>query len=418
MTAALAPPNEIGPTTTSSRQRIGRSTPSAGSRRRSPPLLTDLLLSLLFFALMIDSGGELGLRTVGLALLVPLSATRLRELRLFPREILIWAIGCVLLSPSLFSSLFKSIPIAPIIVWTFPILVFPLLLAATRANRLTVNHFINGGLLFAVVILILFYGRLNQIDQITAVHDFMSERSAGFFNEKKVFFEDATPVVYFQGTLALVMCAVLAIGQGRYVTYIVVCIALLVAPSRFGVVLSLFFGAAMLGIKFYRRSGFWIMLGFVVVGVTIGLTSAPESFVEIFSSEGEGSQVRLLHVASVLDLFDQKPFLLLLGDGPGTSFFSRGFNALTDNIEISQLEVLRKFGLPFALGITGLLGAVCFRLLHQRCRSMALALIAHYVVAFSNPVLFALPAVFLFAISLAALPPHRFRTCPKSSPSL
>lgn len=378
--------------------------------------IQNVLLSLIVFALIFDSGGELGLRIYALGLLALTSALRFRGMRLHAMEMLVWVNAFYLLIPSLIASVLKSVPFATILVWTFPILTFPLILAVVRANRVTVDHFINGGLLFSLVILILFYGRLNHIEQISTVYDYLAERSAGFFNEKKVFFDDAMPVVYFQGTLALVICAVLSIGRHRYVAYTIICAALLVAPSRFGLVLSLVFGFSTLCIRHHRSRGFWLIFGLTVAMSIVATFSLPKSFVEIFSSEAEGSRIRLLHVESVMDLVDQKPYVLLFGDGPGTTFFSRGFDDMTDNIEISQLEILRKFGLPFTLALTLFLGSVCWRLLRRRYHSLALSIGAHYMVALSNPVLFSLPATVLLAIAIVTLQSKSSFPCKQLSP--
>lgn len=361
------------------------------------------LPSLICFGLIFDSGGDLGLRTYAVALVGLLCLARFRHVRLSGGELTAWVAALVLLTPSLLASIYKSVPVATIVLWTFPMLAFPLVLVAVRASRMTTDHFVDGGLLFALVILILFYGRFNQIEPINAVHDYFAERSAGFFNEKKTFLEEAIPVVYFQGTLALVMCAVLAIARSRYLAYVTVCAALIVAPSRFGAVLALLFGLLVVIIQFRHRAVFWLVLGPVLAALAFAFFSLPESFVEIFSAESEGSTTRLLHLSSVLELIDDKPYLLLTGDGPGTMFFSKGFNDLTDNIEISQLEILRKFGLPFSLAFTTLLAWLCLRLLALGRLDLSLAIAAHYLVALSNPVLFSLPATFLLAIAVTVL---------------
>ena len=361
------------------------------------------MLTAIFFAMIMDSGGELGLRLPALAALALLTVLSVRRFSVSASETAAWLALAALLAPSVLIAVFGGVPARTIAIWTAPILAFPLVLGTVRANRITTKPFIDGGLIFAVVVIVLFFGRLNQIEPIVAVHDYLAERSAGFFNEKTVYFDEPIPVVYFQGVLTLVVCAVLAIGHKRYLAYATFCTALVVAPSRFGIFLAVVFGMLVMLRRFHRRTAFRILVVPVLALAVAGFLSLPDSFVEIFSSGGEGATTRLLHVSSVLDVLSDSPQVLLFGQGPGSVFFSKAVGELTDNIEISQLEALRKFGLPFVLSLTLLLVAVCVRLARQGEEGIALALAAHFIVALSNPVLFSLPATFLLAIAVATL---------------
>lgn len=374
-------------------------------------------MSLVVFGFVLDSGGELGLRIYAFLLLCLLTARHFRRLHLSAQEVLWWTLPVGLLLPSLLIALWKSVALGNIIIWIVPVVMFPLILAAARSTSITAEHFINGGLLFACLVIALFFGRLNAIEPLIAVHEFLSERSAGFFNQKETFFDEAMPVVYFQGTLNLLTCAILAISRKRYLTYVVASFALLIAPSRFGFTLAIVFGLLFLALSIRKRAIFWLVVGASCVLGAVFFQVLPDTFREIFSSGSDGSKTRWLHAESVYDLFEMKPYAFLFGDGPGTSFFSRGFNDMTDNIEVSQLEMLRKFGLPFSLFITGFFVWLCRRLFLADEAGLALALAAHYLVALSNPVLFSLPATFMAAVAIIALQKRTSSTCHASSPS-
>jgi hypothetical protein len=363
----------------------------------------EMLLCLFFFGLIFDSGGELGIRVLAISMLAIMTAFNIRRFSVDANELVVWAAAMLLILPSIAVAFLRSVDLTNVILWTFPVLSFPVLLGTVRANQISPRHFLYGGVAFAVTVLMLFFGRVNQIPEIVNVHDFLAERSAGFFNEKKVFLEEALPVVYFQGTLVLVNCAILAISRGRYVAYLVLLVALAVAPSRFGVVLSLTFGMSAWWLRRPRNAFAWtaLVIGLCVAG--LAASALPETFTEIFSGESEGSQTRLKHLDSVVSVIDQQPWTIFTGSGPGTKFYTTGFDELTDNIEISQLEAIRKFGLPWFMALTTGLAVVCIRLIKRRQHGLALSIVAHYTVSASNPVLFSLPAAFLLAIALRSL---------------
>ena len=69
------------------------------------------------------------------------------------------------------------------------------------------------------------------------------------------------------------------------------------------------------------------------------------------TEEKEASNVvKFGHLTSYWQLFDEHAIYFLFGQGPGTAFYSEGFNQVVYKTEWSYLELLRCFGI-FSLGI-------------------------------------------------------------------
>lgn len=101
--------------------------------------------------------------------------------------------------------------------------------------------------------------------------------------------------------------------------------------------------------------------------------------------DGSGFAIRFGHVISVIDtLLNDNMFL---GMGPGSTFYSMGFGSETNNIEISQLEIIRKYGLV-GYFIINLAYFFVIKYFYSVGKNKELiCLMAFYFVSYSNPVL-------------------------------
>jgi uncharacterized membrane protein (DUF441 family) len=71
------------------------------------------------------------------------------------------------------------------------------------------------------------------------------------------------------------------------------------------------------------------------------LVSAAMGFVvPIIASE----DVRLLHLESISRIFNDNLWAAVLGMGPGSEFYSLGFQGPTSDIELTHYEIVRKYG--------------------------------------------------------------------------
>lgn len=63
----------------------------------------------------------------------------------------------------------------------------------------------------------------------------------------------------------------------------------------------------------------------------------------------ESNQVKAAHYRSYLQLLEERPVTLLVGQGMGSQFYTAGFDRRTINTELTYMDVLRMFGVPVSL---------------------------------------------------------------------
>lgn len=129
------------------------------------------------------------------------------------------------------------------------------------------------------------------------------------------------------------------------------------------------------------KSAFLIVLffSFALVGTVLFLTVKNSS-----SGAKDG------HIISYIEMFSQNPSYFLIGTGPGSYFYSKGFGEFTTNTEISYLELVRMFGVFFSVFIVGIYLRPFFLI---KCiesfenLSLAIAYLAYLFIAGTNPLL-------------------------------
>lgn len=114
--------------------------------------------------------------------------------------------------------------------------------------------------------------------------------------------------------------------------------------------------------------------------------------VMLLSESNEFSNmVKYAHLQSYLELFAENPQYLLIGQGPATDFYSKGFNVFTLKTEWTYLEILRNYGL-LSIPILYVLLCPIFAIMRkERTNDSALAMVLTYliylVIAGTNPLL-------------------------------
>lgn len=85
-----------------------------------------------------------------------------------------------------------------------------------------------------------------------------------------------------------------------------------------------------------------IILPLTIIGVAIFV-----SILIFFASDTKeySNAIKYGHISSYISLFEQHPIYLLFGMGPGTEFYSEGFNKIVLQTEWSYLELVRNFGI-------------------------------------------------------------------------
>lgn len=169
---------------------------------------------------------------------------------------------------------------------------------------------------------------------------------------------------------------------------IIATMSLLISGTRSPMLLPfLLFGIiAFQKIRTFKKARYFYY-PLIVFGIILFL-----GFVLLLATEkGElSNQIKAAHLLSYMELFNEHPGYLLIGQGPGTSFYSRGFHSMTYTTEWTYLELLRGYGI-FALLILAVMAFPIIRLFQERRNEKALAMMAAYiiylVIAGTNPLL-------------------------------
>ena len=110
----------------------------------------------------------------------------------------------------------------------------------------------------------------------------------------------------------------------------------------------------------------------------------------LLSVKNSSSDAKDGHLISYNEMFSENPSYILIGEGPGSYFFSKGFNKSVTNTEISYLELVRMFGIFFSVII---LCCYCSPFLHirniEKGKNLVIVIsyIAYLFIAGTNPLL-------------------------------
>lgn len=339
--------------------------------------------------LILDSGGGLRLRNIAFLIIIVFGLYGMYKYRSLNKNfVYAFLIFLISLIPGIMISVFNSIPLFQIVNWILSFMLLPFFYFYAKGSELSHKCFVIAGSIFSAIVIVLFFGRLMNIGLVIAANDYITSNSDGFFGNKNFLSGDILPNVYFQGTLSVIICGCLSLRNNNYWAFFLILIGLILAPSRFGFMVLILWAVFL----FLRKS--WIRLGYLPIIIIVAffvlqnLAFGKELF-SAFTGESDAMEVRNGHFVSIYNIFKDNPFYFLFGQGPGSVFFTQGTYSLTDNIEISQLEFIRKYGV-FALVSFCLF---YFMPLFSRFRSdiyLKGALVIYFMVSFSNPVLFSI----------------------------
>ena len=180
---------------------------------------------LALFLTILDSGGEKNMRLIAIGIIFILAIWEIWKSWAIANILFYLALVFLLMFSSL-RSIISGVDPRSIVAWVAPLLSLPLLVFFCRSVDVRSNHFVAAGAIFAVVVVLLFIGRLTAIPVLMELNELLTSGASGFFNYKQAFFSDELPVVYFQGTLSLVFIGVLAWGRGKRLVFLIALMAL------------------------------------------------------------------------------------------------------------------------------------------------------------------------------------------------
>jgi hypothetical protein len=234
-----------------------------------------------------------------------------------------------------------------------------------------------------------------QIPIIVEFNNFLSENSKGFFKIKYYLNGIQLPNVYFQGTLGLLICGCLAIKFNYNKIFYIIMIALIVAPSRAGFFLLLFYYIVFNLSLYHLKKIFSILLLLLLIAIIIISTSFGNELLTLFEKNNIGMEIRLMHINGLINNAFKTLNSIFFGNGPGSFYYSPGFGFETDNIEISQFEYIRKYGIIsfIIFNFFYFYNSIVYE--NYSRKSSFLILLIYYFVSFTNPVLLSI-FIFLF----------------------
>ena len=176
--------------------------------------------------------------------------------------------------------------------------------------------------------------------------------------------------------------------------WVVVCVLLfvhlfLISGTRSTIVLPTFL-ALLIFFLFYRNKRY---VNYVIYpsAMAMGLGFVAVLALLLMEVGEHSNMVKYAHLYSYKELFTENPIYLLLGQGPGTAFYTAGFNKMSLKTEWTYMELLRNYGI-FSLLLLYAFVRPLASLLRLACKDdeamvLAVTYVVYLVIAGTNPLL-------------------------------
>lgn len=381
-----------------------------------------VLYSFFLAALLIDIGGAFGLKYTAFAfLLIYLVAASFTNKIRFPSSFFLVEGGLFVIAPVFFLilaiSVFSVEPAAainrvtPFATW----LLFPVLLQIRPKKRIisifTIALFWGALFIIATFVIIFafhFLGQQGFIDKITI---FTDQYRLGYFGQNPLEGKSSLffPNVYPRWALLLLPAAILLLNRDLK-KFIIVTLATFLTTSTAAIlflvvgVLWASFGNLWQGriSKLYLKK-FAIFLLLLLLGTSVIYLLGSEYIIEFVASKiGDSTSVSIKvgHISSILALMSSNIVTLFFGMGLGSSFWSTGVDQFVSNVEVSHFNLMREFGLPYAIAFCSyvlFLFVKLHRMGDETGRQLSIGIIILFVAAGTNPLLIS-PIFFLILV--------------------
>lgn len=177
-------------------------------------------------------------------------------------------------------------------------------------------------------------------------------------------------------------------------TWVVVCVLLfvhlfLISGTRSTIVLPTFL-ALLVFFLFYRNKRYVNYLLYPTA-MLVGVSFVAVLLLLLMEVGEHSNMVKYAHLYSYKELFTENPLYLLIGQGPGTSFYTAGFNKMSLRTEWTYMELLRNYGI-FSLLLLYAFVRPLVSLMRLACRDdeamvLAITYVVYLVIAGTNPLL-------------------------------
>ena len=233
-----------------------------------------------------------------------------------------------------------------------------LFLASSNSRYLFYNYFYYSVLLLSFVVSVLFlcciyYPQFEAALFVLAKKGFL--KSTVFMSRRTFFgievfqlFYKTSPLAIF--TLSFSLYKYLETKRAKYLIHsIFFSLFLLASGTRaniFSLLLIVFLSILVYAFYHNKKIIFILLSTFVIIGFLFATY-------KLLTESGEASLTeKTLHMKSYLYLFSQNPIkYLLIGEGPGSLFYSLGNNRLQPQTELCYFDLIRNYGLILTCGI-------------------------------------------------------------------
>jgi len=215
-----------------------------------------------------------------------------------------------------------------------------------------------------------FYGTspISVISLSVALFFLFSKRRIKYFFHSCIFFL----CLFFSGTRANMLSGILIV-----------------------VFLTLFY------LLYYKKS----LLTFVVTFCSASLIGMTLIIRLLTDETNVSSHIKSGHSESTLLLFSENPLrFLFIGTGPGSTFYTTGFDEVTAQTELTYLELIRNYGLLFTLLIISILCVPFLNIINNKHYdkllkfSLLLGYLSYLFIAGTNPLLLSSTGLIVFAV--------------------
>ncbi len=391
----------------------------AAEQKLNIPLL---LYGFFLAAMIIDVGGAFGLKyTVFAVIFIYVLIYAFAQKIKIPESFLIVEGTLFIVAPIFFLLLaigpFSVLPTAalgeltPYATW----LLYPVLLQV-RSKEKIISFFETalfwGAILtvvtFCVIYLLYFLG---QGDLITRINMFAHEYRLGYFGRNPLGGDGSFffPNVYFRWTLLLIPAAILLL-KGNKMKFIFVILAIFLTTSTAAILFTLvgLFWALFSNLLSGKIPKLYIkrlaLLGVILLIAAFALYFSGYGYIMEFVTSklnisSASTSVKVGHIKSILALMSKDVVTFLFGMGVGSSFYSTGVDKAVTNVEVSHFNLMRQFGVLYALGFFLYVFILFISLykLDKTGRLLSIGIMTLFIAAGTNPLLIS-PVFFLLLV--------------------
>jgi hypothetical protein len=176
-------------------------------------------------------------------------------------------------------------------------------------------------------------------------------------------------------------------GAGRWLALLLTLLysfAFLCSGTRANVFVALLIFGVLALARLRRTLGWHAAVAVAALGILVtSATVLPRAF----DAQEVSNSIKLGHIRSYEEEFNTRWPALLWGEGANSGFYSEGFQDWTTVSELTYVEMIRLFGIPVTIVLTGGLIWIGYLLVVQGDRALAIAYFAYLAISASNPLL-------------------------------